>query len=301
MAAIKDLVKNALDESRMLVLVVQVLLGFHYREVFEPGFDRLAPGFQYVKLASFSLLLAALAMLLTIPAFHRIVEKGEDTPAFHRLTTGFMDWLLLPLALGLGLDMLVSSHGILGLPGAILLGSASAGVAILLWYGLAFMHRRSKPMLTPSTGKGTPLKDKVIQVLTECRVVLPGTQALLGFQLITFMTESFEKISRPCQILHLIALCFIALSAVLLMTPAAYHRLAERGEDSASFHTLAGRLLIAAMIPLAFGIGLDFLLVVKKITHAWPTAVAAGAGATLLFLLLWLAFPWVARERSKRR
>jgi len=33
---------------------------------------------------------------------------------------------------------------------------------------------------------GTKLKDKIKLVLTEARVVLPGAQALLGFQLITF-------------------------------------------------------------------------------------------------------------------
>jgi hypothetical protein len=41
MAALGRKVKNALDEARILVLGVQVLLGFQYRGFMEPGYERL--------------------------------------------------------------------------------------------------------------------------------------------------------------------------------------------------------------------------------------------------------------------
>ena len=36
----------------------------------------------------------------------------------------------------------------------------------------------------------TPLQEKIDHMLTESRVVLPGVQALLGFQLIVLLSKS---------------------------------------------------------------------------------------------------------------
>ena len=43
MTKLSDKVKTALDETRMLILGVQILVGFQFRTVFEDGFDQL-PG-----------------------------------------------------------------------------------------------------------------------------------------------------------------------------------------------------------------------------------------------------------------
>jgi hypothetical protein len=40
----------------------------------------------------------------------------------------------------------------------------------------------------------TPLSIKIDHMLTEARVVLPGAQALLGFQLIAVLTKPFEQL-----------------------------------------------------------------------------------------------------------
>jgi hypothetical protein len=40
----------------------------------------------------------------------------------------------------------------------------------------------------------TPLSAKIEYVLTEVRVVLPGVQALLGFQLVIVLTRAFEDL-----------------------------------------------------------------------------------------------------------
>ena len=77
MAKLKDKIQNALDESRMLVLGSQVLLGFQYRSAFEPGFEKLPVLTQYLKMGGLCLLLVALGLLLSPAAHHRIVEEGE--------------------------------------------------------------------------------------------------------------------------------------------------------------------------------------------------------------------------------
>jgi hypothetical protein len=81
----------------------------------------------------------------------------------------------------------------------------------------------------------TPLKTKIEQMLTEARVIIPGGQALLSFQFVCTFTKSFNELPHSVQYLHAAALCAVALSVLLLMTPAAVHRIAFQGEDDASF------------------------------------------------------------------
>ena len=90
---------------------------------------------------------------------------------------------------------------------------------------------------------GTPLKDKINDVLTEARVILPGSQAVLGFQFIVMLGPGFDKLPRASQWVHLASLSLMALSTILLMTPAAYHRIVEGGESTQRFLRFASRAL----------------------------------------------------------
>jgi hypothetical protein len=82
------------------------------------------------------------------------------------------------------------------------------------------------------------LHEKIDAMLTEARVILPGAQALLGFQLATVLTEAFERLDPELRSLHGGALLLVCLSVLLLMAPAAYHRIVYAGEDSAEFTRL---------------------------------------------------------------
>jgi hypothetical protein len=73
-------------------------------------------------------------------------------------------------------------------------------------------------------------------ILEECRMVLPGIQALFGFQLIAIFDATFhEKLSQPQQLLHLAATVLVTVSIALLMAPAALHRQTERHSVSRRF------------------------------------------------------------------
>jgi hypothetical protein len=129
-------------------------------------------------------------------------------------------------------------------------------------------------------------------------MVLPGAQALLGFQLAMMFVEDFDKLPERIKYIHMGGLAAIGVSMVLLMTPAAYHRIVESGEDSESFHRLASRLVLAAMAFLALGIAADFLVVVEKVSGsiAWG---AAGAGVVLvLFYGLWFGYSLYRRQQT---
>src|SRR6187200_137548 len=85
-------------------------------------------------------------------------------------------------------------------------------------------------------------------ILEECRMVLPGIQALFGFQLIAVFNDGFaEKLSSSQQMLHLAAIVFVAIAVALVMTPAALHRQTQPEEVSERFVWVASKLLLASM------------------------------------------------------
>ena len=93
-------------------------------------------------------------------------------------------------------------------------------------------------------------------------MVLPGIQALFGFQLIAVFSESFEKkLSGGEQRLHLAAIVLAAVAAALVMAPAAIHRWTQQRAVSERFIWISSQLLFAGMLPLAAALSLDIYLI----------------------------------------
>src|SRR6185369_723114 len=114
MAPLKEKIKFALDESRMLILGAQVFLGFDLRVVFEPAFERLPRYSQSLKLISIFVLLVTIALLMAPGSYHRIVRRGNDATDVHRFATRVMDLALVPLAVALTLDLFVAMRSFMG-------------------------------------------------------------------------------------------------------------------------------------------------------------------------------------------
>src|SRR5258707_11029344 len=79
------------------------------------------------------------------------------------------------------------------------------------------------------------LEEETRTTIEEARMVLPGIQAVFGFQLIAVFNNGFQNLSPLEQILHFGALLLIIVAIALIMTPASYHRIAERGVVSRRF------------------------------------------------------------------
>jgi len=141
------------------------------------------------------------------------------------------------------------------------------------------------------------LVDAASQLLDECRMVLPGIQALFGFQLIAFFNQGFgDKLSPGEQALHLGATLAVALAAALVMTPASLHRQAEQMSVSRRFVATASRFLLASMVPLALGICTDVYLVSRMVLKESAPALAIAGGLMGVLILFWLVFPAVWRR-----
>jgi hypothetical protein len=289
-------VKNALDEARILVLGTQVLLGFQYRAFFEPAFDRLPRMNQDLELVGLVLLLGVMGLLLVPAARHRLVERGEDTPALHRFTMKVMGAALVPFAAALGLD-LFQAGWTRGPRVGVALGLATFAVAIAFWFGIALVFGHRPPR--PEKGGEMKLEDKIVQVLTEARVVLPGAQALLGFQLAMTFMEGYDRLPDSSKDVHLVSICAIALTVVFLMATPAYHRIVEGGEDTQRFHRFASWMVMAAMVTLPLGFAGELWIVVRKQTGSPPAAHASAALALLFFYGLWFCAMFVLRARRR--
>ncbi|HKP46959.1 MAG TPA: DUF6328 family protein [Pyrinomonadaceae bacterium] len=305
MTNLSDKIKIALDESRILVLGTQILLGFQYRAFFEEGFTALPRLSQNLKLIALVLLLLAIALIMWPSAYHRVVARGADSEAVHWFATRVMDFALLPVAGALALDFYVMGAKVLGVSAGLAFAIAIGLAALLLWFGYALLERwhlckeKSRRTKKPENQRmeKTPLHKRVDQVLTETRVVLPGAQALMGFQFATMLLGAFDKLPASSKYIHLASLGLMTLTVIILMTPAAHHRLVERGEDTEHFHAIATLMLLAAMVTLPLGMCGDLFVVVLKVTGSMSFAIAASGTVLAIFYGLWFGFTTYWRGR----
>jgi hypothetical protein len=303
---LKDHIKTALDENRILMLGLQVLVGFQYRVFFEPGFERLPHPTRGVGLLGLWFLLIALGFLLSTTPRHQLLERGGDSRDLERFIQRVMEVALLPIALGLGVVVYLAVATLRGGLAPMVAGEVTALVALYFWYGLELYAQGRRPnevanMTSDYEPRDTPLKDRIVQVLTEARMVLPGAQALLGFQFAIMFMSGFDNVPPASKLVHLASLFLIALSTILLMTPAAYHRLVERGYDTENFHQVASRLTLWAMVPLGIGISGDVFVVTERTTSERSLAVLSFAVALVFFFGLWFGWPLYKRMRRARQ
>jgi hypothetical protein len=291
-------IKIALDENRMSILGVQILFGFQLQAPFQKMFDALPKSSQFASVLAFGLLTGAVALLIAPSAYHRIATgHGAEGRLRHNITW-LIDISLLLLGLAIGLDLyLVGDRALGGLAGP-LLGIGFCLAAFAFWYGIELMHltQRTRP-LSSGNGEESRVEDRIEYVLTEARVVLPGVQALLGFQLAVVLTEAFGSLPESSVLVHVAALAAIAVSAVLLIAPAAHHRIVFGGEDAEEFLPIASRYLIGATVFLALGMAGDGYLIVAKVLDSPISGIAAAIVTAALCLGLWHVWPWMVRSR----
>ncbi len=267
MAKLKDKIENGLNDVRILILGGQVLIGAELRVFFEPDLSAIPHATQVAQLIGCGLMILGLGPLMLPAAYHQLVNEGEDTPEISKLTGTVLNYGLAPLRSRSGggpvdggpenrrnphsLDFRNSHRR--PCPGALVRSR---------------IHESPQHQIeddfkddgqAKNGDKGTPLTDKIKQVLTETRMVLPGTQALLGFQVVIFLMQEFDKLPSVSKWIHFGSLIAVSLSAILLITPAAYHRIAFKGEDSEEFRIVAARLMLGAMFFLGLGSAEIFL------------------------------------------
>jgi hypothetical protein len=138
---------------------------------------------------------------------------------------------------------------------------------------------------------------ELLELLNELRVALPGVQFLFAFLLVVPFQQSASRFTDFQRDVHYVALLSAALATVLLIAPAAQHRVLFRQQDKEQLLRRSNRSAVAGLLALALAMCSALLLVVDVFfsrAQAWATA---GAVATLL-LWWWVLVPFWHRARS---
>ena len=287
-------VKRAMNETRLLVLGAQVLLGSEFTAFFQDRFADLAGTSQMICTVSLGLMITSLGAFVLPTTVHGLAERGYSSSRLLVITNIFTALGLAPLTVAIGLAAYVVLNSAFGLGVGVTGGTALMCLSAFGWFGLELivgfrgeqLHMKQSP---------TPLRTRINQLLVEARVIIPGAQALFGFQFIAMLTTGFDGLPQTAKIVHAVALVLIAIDVILLMTPAALHRISFSGEDSELFFRLGSALVATAPLFLAGGIALEFYVVAQRIHigEGW-----ASAFATIILVALiggWYAFPLVIR------
>ncbi len=145
------------------------------------------------------------------------------------------------------------------------------------------------------------LSESLQDLMEECRMVLPGIQALFGFQLIAIFNQGFADKLAPWQRqIHLAAVVLIVIAIALIMAPASLHRQAEQDIASERLLRLGSRLLVGAMIPLSIAICLEVFVVAGVILRSTAAAAALALVLQAGLIGIWFVFPvlWRARRQG---
>jgi hypothetical protein len=136
------------------------------------------------------------------------------------------------------------------------------------------------------------LDSATTHILEECRMVLPGIQALFGFQLISVFNAGFtERLSSLDQRLHLLSICLIVVSVALVMAPAALHRQSHLTSVSERFLQITSVFLLCSMLTLAIGLCIEIYLIAEVILNEVAPSLIITGIFFFFFLFLWVILP----------
>jgi hypothetical protein len=143
--------------------------------------------------------------------------------------------------------------------------------------------------------RGERVDRELVELLNELRVGLPGVQFLFAFLLTVPFQARGRNISSFDRDVYLVTLVAAAVATVLLIAPAAQHRMLFRQHDKEGLLRRSSRSAYAGLVVLALAIPSAVLLVVDVLvvrSLAWTLAsVIAGM----------LAWWWIAVPLAKRR
>jgi hypothetical protein len=299
MADLTDRVARGLSEVRTTILGVQIFLGFQYQAIFQTRFADLPLFSKALTLVAFAALLCATGALIAPVSFHQLAERGRATRAQNAFTRGAMTFALAPFSVAIGLNLYVALEATLGAALAATSGAVATAAALICWFGVELMMKRPR---RPASGADAEvgLRERVGQMLTETRIVLPGVQALLGFQYAAYLTEPFKALPASGQAVHTVALFLLLGSMILLMAPAPFHRIAEQGEDTERACRVGVSLTLVGLALLGAALACDAYVAALVVLQSGAEAVALAAPAGALLLLLWFGLPLWRRTDAGR-
>jgi branched-subunit amino acid transport protein AzlD len=143
------------------------------------------------------------------------------------------------------------------------------------------------------------LDRELMELLNELRVTLPGVQVLFAFLLTVPFTQRFDQLSPNTVDVYFAAVVASALASILLIAPAAHHRIRFRGGTRPEMIRVANVLALAGMISLSIALGAA-VYVVADLVYGGGKARLAAAGVTGGAAIMWFVIPLFYRRVQRR-
>jgi hypothetical protein len=128
------------------------------------------------------------------------------------------------------------------------------------------------------------------ELLQELRVALPGVQVLFAFLLAVPFQRNFTEISPFQERVYFVTLLCTAVSAALLISPSAYHRMTFHLQQKRHLVILANRFAIVGLGFLALAMT-GAVMLITDVLYGGIATVVASVGALTMFVVLWYLLP----------
>ncbi|HVF03335.1 MAG TPA: DUF6328 family protein [Frankiaceae bacterium] len=140
---------------------------------------------------------------------------------------------------------------------------------------------------------------ELLELLGEMRVAITGVQVLFAFLLTVPFTQRYTELNVGERRVYFAAVLAAALSSLLLIAPAANHRLLFREGNKERLLRAANKLVIVGLFLLSLGIGLSLYLVTAFVFSTGLALLVAGGVAGVTFFA-WFVFPRLLRDVADR-
>ena len=139
---------------------------------------------------------------------------------------------------------------------------------------------------------------RLVELLQELRVALPGIQVLFGFLLIVPFSARWENVTSFQQDLYFAALLSSAAASAFLIAPSAIHRLDFARGDKPRIVQISNTLAIIGLTFLALAM-VGVVLLITDVLYGGSVVIMFPVGIAAVFALLWYGIPLFLRLTNK--
>ncbi|HVX64077.1 MAG TPA: DUF6328 family protein [Pirellulales bacterium] len=302
----------AYNETNILRLGAQLLLGIQLQETLGADFRKLPHHSQYLHAGATTVMLLGLGLLIAPSAYHRIVDKGAPSENLRTFTSRIISLAIVPFVLGLGVEFDIILTKVASTELGVISAVVVMAVGFALLYGWFLRGRANAPAMqaykersamkendSEDRNAGASMNEKVMYALMETQMILPGVQVLIGFQGGAAMSEGFNDLPAVSKTVYVISLALLSLTMLLLMMPVSYHRYVEQGEATENFLEFTSRVLVWSMIPFGIGMCGNLFVVLFKVSGSLLIAASGSAAMSLTFYCLWFGYTMRCRRQCR--
>ena len=140
------------------------------------------------------------------------------------------------------------------------------------------------------------LDRNLAELLQELRVALPGVQVLFAFLLAVPFQQGFQEVTSFQKDVYFATLMLTAISAAMLISPTAYHRITFRYQQKRTLVFYSNRFSIIGLALLALAMT-GAILLITDVLFSTAAAIVAATIALCVFGFFWFGLPLKRRLR----